>query len=181
MSHSSFDHFLKQNGSKHTHKHTHTLLNKTHNWNLFCQTVFYYNGTHFNSQYYKRPVSTGTHARWLIALHAPLPSFSPLKSAPCTVQYSFSQLLYMKMLWNCLWLSPLVCKVWVGKGRLHHYAFKERSLCALHTNQGAVIDEDPELRWNQRLHFLSTVQTGRNQRITVLTAPFLSVERERHL
>lgn len=44
-----------------------------------------------------------------------------------------------------------MCKEWVGKGVLHHYAFKKQSVCALRTNQGAVIDESPELRLNQRL------------------------------
>jgi len=43
-----------------------------------------------------------------------------------------------------------VCKVRVGKGGLHHYAFKERRVCALGTNQGAVIDESPERRRNQK-------------------------------
>lgn len=47
-----------------------------------------------------------------------------------------------------------MCKVWVGKGGPYHFAFKEQSLCTLYTNQGAVIDENPELYLNQRLHTL---------------------------
>lgn len=38
----------------------------------------------------------------------------------------------------------------MGKGGLHHYAFKERRVRALGTNQGAVIDESPERRRNQK-------------------------------
>lgn len=97
------------------------------------------------------------HTKWMTVLHVPLPHFSP--SSLAHAQYDIVQLLYMKLLWDCLWLSPLVCKVRVGKGRLRHYVFKEQSMAALCSNQGAVIDEDPMLRLNQRLHILHC--TGR--------------------